>query len=164
MILRKLRLQRGWSQEQLADMAGVTVRTIQRLERGHKPGLETAKSLAAVFEVEFSIFLSEERPMTSDQSVDKPANQANSKADLEEDLAVEYIKGVKEFFSHLLMYVIFCAVFLFLDDEYSSTLLWGFFGWGVGVLFHGLSAFEVIRFGTADWERKLVEWRLGRKW
>ncbi|WP_198677174.1 helix-turn-helix transcriptional regulator [Aliidiomarina iranensis] len=30
MIVRKLRLKRGWSQSQLAEMAGVTTRTIQR--------------------------------------------------------------------------------------------------------------------------------------
>ncbi|WP_428831123.1 helix-turn-helix domain-containing protein, partial [Campylobacter coli] len=30
MIVRKLRLQRGWSQDQLATMTGLSVRTIQR--------------------------------------------------------------------------------------------------------------------------------------
>ena len=34
MIVRKLRLQRGWSQEQLAEMSGLSTRTIQRIERG----------------------------------------------------------------------------------------------------------------------------------
>lgn len=32
MIVRKLRLQRGWSQEQLATLTGLSVRTIQRIE------------------------------------------------------------------------------------------------------------------------------------
>ena len=57
MIIRKLRLQRGWSQEQLAEMADVSVRTIQRIERGQKPGLETANALASVFGVELSLFV-----------------------------------------------------------------------------------------------------------
>ncbi len=152
MILRKLRLQRGWSQEQLAEMTGVTVRTIQRLERGHQPGLETAKSLAAVFEVEHSIFQDGAPTMTTDTNVTQQENDA-----------VEYIKGVKEFFSHAFMYVIFCVAFLVVGKELSSLMIWGFAGWGVGVLVHGLSAFEVIRFGSADWERKLVERKLGRK-
>lgn len=34
MIIRKLRLQRGWSQEQLAELTGLSTRTIQRIERG----------------------------------------------------------------------------------------------------------------------------------
>ena len=56
MIVRKLRLQRGWSQSQLAEMLGVATRTVQRLEQGQRPSLETAKALAAVFEVDLSTF------------------------------------------------------------------------------------------------------------
>jgi transcriptional regulator with XRE-family HTH domain len=37
MLIQKLRLQRGWSQEQLAELSGLSVRTIQRLERGQQP-------------------------------------------------------------------------------------------------------------------------------
>ena len=63
MIVRKLRLRNGWSQDQLAELTGVTVRTIQRIERGHKPSLETAKALAAVFEVDHSTFTLENDDM-----------------------------------------------------------------------------------------------------
>ena len=52
MTVRKLRLKRAWSQEQLAQFSGLSIRTIQRIERGQKAGLESLKSLAAVFEVE----------------------------------------------------------------------------------------------------------------
>lgn len=31
-LIQKLRLQHGWSQQQLADLSGLSVRTIQRLE------------------------------------------------------------------------------------------------------------------------------------
>ena len=34
LLIQKLRLQRGWSQEQLAELTGLSVRTIQRIERG----------------------------------------------------------------------------------------------------------------------------------
>ena len=54
MIVRKLRLERGWSQEQLAQMSGLNIRTIQRIERGQNAGLESLKSLAAVFEIDLS--------------------------------------------------------------------------------------------------------------
>lgn len=49
--VKQLRLQRAWSREQLAEMAGLSVRTIQRIENGERPGLETLSALAAVFEV-----------------------------------------------------------------------------------------------------------------
>ncbi|MBT6078123.1 MAG: helix-turn-helix transcriptional regulator, partial [Oceanospirillaceae bacterium] len=52
MIIRKLRLERSWSQQQLAEYSGLSIRTIQRLEKGRVPSEESAKCLAAVFEVD----------------------------------------------------------------------------------------------------------------
>ncbi len=54
MLIQKLRLQRGWSQEQLAELSGLSVRTIQRLERGQTASVESLKALASVFETDFS--------------------------------------------------------------------------------------------------------------
>ena len=54
MIVKKLREKRNWSQEQLAILSGLNVRTIQRIERGNKASLESLKSLASVFEVDIS--------------------------------------------------------------------------------------------------------------
>ncbi|SDJ60205.1 helix-turn-helix domain-containing protein [Microbulbifer yueqingensis] len=54
MIVKKLREKHNWSQEQLAVLAGVSLRTIQRVEAGNKASLETLKSLASVFEVELT--------------------------------------------------------------------------------------------------------------
>lgn len=54
MILKQLRLSRSLSQEQLAQMSGLNVRTIQRIESGHKASTESLKCLAAVLEVELS--------------------------------------------------------------------------------------------------------------
>lgn len=54
MIVKKLRTDKNWSQEQLATMAGLSIRTIQRVECGQVASLETLKSLASVFEVDVS--------------------------------------------------------------------------------------------------------------
>lgn len=54
MILKQLRISRHLSQEQLALMSGLNVRTIQRIESGHKASIESLKSLAAVLEVDVS--------------------------------------------------------------------------------------------------------------
>ena len=54
MIVRKLRDKKGWSQEHLAELCGLSVRTIQRVESGKKASLETLKSLSSVFEVDIS--------------------------------------------------------------------------------------------------------------
>lgn len=49
--LRELRSARQWSQEQLAQLSGLNLRTIQRLESGAKVSTESLRALAAVFEV-----------------------------------------------------------------------------------------------------------------
>lgn len=54
MNLKNLRVGKGWSQEQLAEISGVSARTIQRLEKGESPGMETLKALAAGFEMSVS--------------------------------------------------------------------------------------------------------------
>ncbi len=51
-MIKSLRLKHNWSQEHLATISGVSLRTIQRIEAGNKASMETLKSLAAVFDVE----------------------------------------------------------------------------------------------------------------
>jgi transcriptional regulator with XRE-family HTH domain len=51
MIIKKLREQKNWSQEQLATMSGLSTRTIQRMESGNKASMESLKSVASVFEI-----------------------------------------------------------------------------------------------------------------
>ncbi|MDG1732434.1 MAG: helix-turn-helix transcriptional regulator [Thalassotalea sp.] len=54
MIVKKLRAENNWSQEQVAVFSGLSIRTIQRVESGQSASLETLKSLASVFEVDIS--------------------------------------------------------------------------------------------------------------
>ncbi|WP_417441194.1 helix-turn-helix domain-containing protein [Idiomarina sp.] len=53
-MIKKLRERKNWSQEQLAIMSGLSVRTIQRIESGNKASMESLKSLASVFEIDVS--------------------------------------------------------------------------------------------------------------
>lgn len=56
--LTRLRLDRGWSQQKLADSLGYTERYIGQLERGVKsPTLRTIADLAEVFSTKPSIML-----------------------------------------------------------------------------------------------------------
>lgn len=165
MIVRKLRLQKGWSQDQLAELAGVSTRTIQRIERGYSPGLETSKALASVFEVGISTFTPEESTMNTDNQ-SKPV----LKLELEEKEVLEYVKGVKEFYNHLVIFAVMTPALLVLAfigrfGDKAPLILLAALGWGLGVVLHGLIAFEKINLGVfgPKWERKLVEKRLGRK-
>lgn len=151
MIVRKLRLQRGWTQSQLAEMTGVTSRTIQRIEQGQKPSLESCKALAAVFEVDLSIIQPEEQTMN---------NEVDLKSDEQE--AMLYAKRVKEFYEFLFVYLVLAAVFLI--KFYAEPKVYIVFAaLGVALIVQGLIAFEVVSFFSPKWEKKIAEKKLGRK-
>lgn len=152
MIVRKLRLQRGWSQDQLAELTGLNVRTIQRVERGDRPSLETAKALASVFEVDLSTFITEETAMQNKVSVE-PDEQA----------AIDYAKRVKAFFEGLFTYVVLLVVFAFVFGWSKPVIYLVFLGVGIGLAIQGLLTFEVIRLPFVNWERRIAEKKLGRK-
>ena len=69
LMIQKLRLQRGWSQEQLAELAGLSVRTVQRIERGRNPSAESLKAIAAVLDVDFGDLREAHMTATADQNV-----------------------------------------------------------------------------------------------
>lgn len=50
--IRRWREERHWSQEHLADLAGIGLRTVQRVEKGEQASGETLKALAAAFNVD----------------------------------------------------------------------------------------------------------------
>jgi transcriptional regulator with XRE-family HTH domain len=50
-LVRKLRVERAWSQEHLAGVSGISLRTIQRVEAEGTASLETRMALAAAFNV-----------------------------------------------------------------------------------------------------------------
>ena len=186
MIIRKLRLDKGWSQEQLAEISGVSTRTIQRIERGKTASLESLKCLAAVFETEVTD-LREETPMTNTQS-NTPTLTEEDRAALakmrewmqyddkgyymdpnlnsDERAALEYVRDIKAFYINLWSYLIVMAILLtinLLTGPNYIWVIWPALGWGIGVLMHGLTVFEVFSFFSADWERKQVEKRMRRK-
>ena len=99
MLIQKLRLQRGWSQEQLAEVSGLSARTIQRLERGQPGSLESLKCLAAVFEIDL-------------ERLKEPAMEAPRSNDLRPDeaLALAHVRKVKGFYLHLIQYLVVIGV------------------------------------------------------
>jgi len=165
MIVKKLRLQRGWSQEQLAELTDLSIRTIQRVERGQSPSLETARSLAAIFEVNLTVFKSGESSM---KVSNKETNDNNTTLKDDEKEALKYVNGIKEFFTHVFFFIVFSVVILLKKDITEAEVFWPLLIWSLGLIVHGLMAFEWInldRFGffTPKWEKKMIEKRIGRK-
>jgi transcriptional regulator with XRE-family HTH domain len=74
--IRALRIQRGWTQEQLAEIAGVSSRTIQRAEATGCAAFETLRALGGAFEVDFDQLLKTETRTVHDpksQPMPRPA-------------------------------------------------------------------------------------------
>ena len=160
MLIQKLRLQHGWSQEQLAELSGVSVRTIQRLERGQTGSLESLKALAAVFDIDFA--------RLKEPDMELPPNLASPKDGLppDEALALAQVRDQKAFYLNLAQYVVIipvlAAINIFVTPGYPWAI-WPALGWGLGVVFHGVRAFHLAPFLDGAWERRRVEKILGRQ-
>jgi transcriptional regulator with XRE-family HTH domain len=155
MLIQKLRLQRGWSQEQLAELSGLSVRTIQRLERGQTASVESLKALGAVFQIDFSTL--QEPEMNPTVSQDVSADEA---------LALAHVRKIKGFYVHLAEYAVtiaFLAILNFFISPHYFWVVWVALAWGIGVLFHGMRVFDLVPFLSGQWERRQVEKYLGRK-
>jgi transcriptional regulator with XRE-family HTH domain len=158
MLIQKLRLQRGWSQQQLADLSGLSVRTIQRIEQGQVASTESLKSLAAVFEIDFS--------KLQEPGMNTTAPASTAAFDAEEALAFAQVRKLKGFYLHLAQYIVVVTLLMGINLWTRPQYLWvGWvaMGWGIGVLFHGLRVFERYSPFGAQWEKKQVEKRLERK-
>jgi transcriptional regulator with XRE-family HTH domain len=71
-LIRNERLKRAWSQEQLAQVSGLGIRTVQRVEGGGNASLETIKSLSAVLELPVETLLADTPLSPSRPSLFKP--------------------------------------------------------------------------------------------
>ena len=90
MNIQQRRLEKGWSQEELARHSGLSTRTIQRIEGGQKAGLESLKCLAAVFETSISALM-QEQTMTNPEQADQPKQPMINK--IERD-AIEFAQSL----------------------------------------------------------------------
>src|SRR5437764_487028 len=102
LLIQKLRLQRGWSQEQLAELTGLSVRTIQRIERGQTPSAESLKAIAAVLDVHFGAL--REAHMSS--PANSPVEPASQNVSVDEALALARVRKIKGFYIHVIEYVL----------------------------------------------------------
>ena len=156
MLIQKLRLQRGWSQEQLAHLSGLSVRTIQRIENGHTASIESLKSLASVFEVNFSEL----------REQDMEAEQTSPVLPEDEALALAHIRDVKQFYLRSMQYGVAVAILAAINLATSTRYLWFLWValfWGLLLIFRGLRVFDKIPFLNARWEKRQVERALGRQ-
>ena len=170
MLVQKLRLQHGWSQQQLADLSGLSIRTIQRIENGQPASVETMKSLASVFEIDFTQLQPEPEMNslsndTSSQQASSTPSSSKTNASPEEVLAMKHVTNLKEFYLRVICYVLVVG-FLMIVNYMTSPgywwVVWVALGWGLALALRAVKVFELVPFLGANWEKKQVEKRLGR--
>lgn len=155
MSVQKLRLKLGWSQQQLAEASGLSVRTVQRIEAGYPASAESLKSLAAVFEIDFSI-------LGSEQVMDSTTSSLSEQQEAE---AFKFVRELRGFYMHFFRYIVVTLALLAINLTVTPAKVWVFWvigGWGLGVLMHASRVFRPDWFLGPQWERHQVEKRLGR--
>lgn len=148
---RELRLARAWSQEQLAEMAGLSTRTVQRIENGEQPGLETLSALAAVFEVSVAELSGPES--YGDNALDQRITEARSK------IAYE-----GRFYRSVITAVIVC-LFLFILNRFTSPdSQWSLWVAGIWCALLAVRGMRTFVFGgmISRWQQKRLQQMLRR--
>ena len=154
MSMKSLRLDRNWSQEQLAQISGLNVRTIQRVEKGEAVGLETMKSLAAVFEMSLDELkgVVDDKDQTSESEEFRTAEQESLR-----EQAKEKVKSIRNFyfFSGFLV-MIFLLFYLpnYNDGENLGPLIVTFISF---VVLIGVYAFQVFQPFGEKWEQQKIK-------
>lgn len=126
MLIKDKRLAKGWSQEDLAAISGLSTRTVQRIEKGHPPGLETLKSLAAAFETDIES-LNKERAMS--QTID-----TTTRSDADQNRRALRL----HLWTFAIVLSVLTALNLFLTPG-DWWILWVAGAWSVGVVLHILT-------------------------
>jgi len=144
--IKKMRLERHWSQEQLAEMSGLSIRTIQRIENGENAGLESLKSLAAVFDTNIA-----------DSNKKDEAEQIRKEE--------EYVQNVKGFYKLVFFAILNLIIFLFLaitdsDSEGWFLFLYMLIFWGILLGIYSYNYFDI--FGE-KWRKKIIKRKFKKK-
>ncbi len=155
MVVQEIRLKNGWSQQQLADISGLNVRTIQRIEQGQSASLESFKALGAAFNVDFSAL-----------QEDSVRNIVSTPEQTEVFLAFRQVRKLRGLYSHMISYVLVMSGLAAINLILMPQHIWFIFpllGWGLGLTSHAIGVLNILPWFGPEWERRQVEKRLGRK-
>ena len=128
MSIKDLRLEKGWSQEQLAELSNLSTRTIQRIEKDNKASLESIKSLAVVFKLEVN------------ELKEKIENNENKK--IKENSFLEFL--IKD--SKFIKFLVINFMLLFINIVSGTEHLWFLYpllGWGIPLVYKKYSFYKL---------------------
>jgi transcriptional regulator with XRE-family HTH domain len=131
--IKRWREERHWSQEHLAQLAGVGLRTLQRIENGQKASGETLKALANAFNVD--VFA-----LSVDPEIEAAQIVQSRQAKVVRDLRLS-------FWIHGACYVVVAAVFITISVGLGAFVMkWPLMWVTVALLGHGavLAVVELV--------------------
>ncbi|AJZ90575.1 2TM domain-containing protein [Cedecea neteri] len=132
--IKALRLSRAWSQEQLAELSSLSVRTIQRIENGGQASLETMSAIAAAFDLNVTDLYND------NESDGEPEDALNTRIlEAKRRVAREY-----RFYRSVLVWAIVCtglAAINWLTSPGQNWFLWPTLIWGALLVMGGLRLF-----------------------
>lgn len=142
--IKKMRLERHWSQDQLAEMSRLSIRTIQRIENGENAGLESLKSLAAVFEINIA-----------DSDKKEEIEQIRK-----EEEYVQNVKGLYKLSAIAVLSLVVPFIIAVNDSAHWVVFLWILLSWAVILVIYSLNVFDL--FGE-EWKRKIIKKKFKKK-
>jgi len=122
--IRQLREARGWSQEHLAEVAGLSARTVQRVEADGNASPESRMALSAALGVDTADLGMSAAPTPPPAPQDIPAATRSGSLP-----------------RHLIVFFIVCTGLVIFDVMSHGAITWSkwpVLGWGIGLLMHWL--------------------------
>ncbi|MFP1747312.1 2TM domain-containing protein [Lonsdalea quercina] len=143
--VKLLRLNRAWSQEHLAELSSLSVRTIQRIENGERASLETLGAIAAALEVKVSALMENGiTPAGADTSLEQRNQEARNQ-----------VREEGRFWRGMILFVL-VNLALFIINRFAAPqshwFLWPLLIWGGILTLRGGKLFLLRRWLT-QWER-----------
>lgn len=138
--IRTLREARGWSQEHLATIAGISVRTLQRMEAEGNASAESRMAVASALEL--------------DSRALGPADEriGNTGSGAQASRADRRARSMRRWKRHLAIYLLACGILLCLNLYRSGEAGWApwpILFWGLGLAMHRLCLSPPARRGNA---------------
>jgi len=148
--IRQLRISRAWSQEQLAELSSLSVRTVQRIENGEQASLDTLGAIAAAFDIKVS-------ELTENDTRD--GNSPEHALDDQIERARQQVAEESSFYRSVLLWAVVNAG-LFSLNHYTSPdsfwFAWPLCIWGGILLLRGLRIF-VFRGTVERWQKARLQ-------
>lgn len=149
--VRELRLARAWSQEHLAEISGLSTRTVQRIENGEQPSLETLSALAAVFNLSIAELSGSET--SCDDALDQRITDARTR-----------VADESRFYRSVITGVIACSLMLVLHYVMVPSSAWPLWVAGIWCLLLVVRGMRVFLFSglISRWQQKRLQQILRR--